>query len=157
MSLSSLTCLWLIHDDTGRDIATFLHLDRGKELVDHHSFFFYEGPRTHVHHSSFEVYDFDTQALGHDWLKEQGYEICWGVGRHVLGSQIFDYWCVLFVFPVRQAEITDPSYRFDSAKFIMEHYADGDVVNCDTPTARSKLGKEGLSTWGPDVPVDFLL
>ncbi|KAL5083549.1 hypothetical protein Trisim1_001361 [Trichoderma cf. simile WF8] len=127
----------LVHDETGRDVATFLHLDRGKEMVDHHSFFFYEGPKPHVHHSSFEVHDFDTQALGHDWLIEQGHEICWGVGRHVLGSQIFDYW-------------------YDSAKFIMEHYIDGDLVNSDTPVAKSKLGKDGLSVWGPDVPLDFL-
>ncbi|KKP06916.1 glyoxalase family protein [Trichoderma harzianum] len=128
---------YLVHDETGRDVATFLHLDRGKEMVDHHSFFFYEGPKPHVHHSSFEIHDLDTRALGHDWLIEQGHEICWGVGRHVLGSQIFDYW-------------------YDSAKFIMEHYIDGDLVNSDTPVAKSKLGKDGLSVWGPDVPLDFL-
>lgn len=69
-----------------------MHLDRGEDMVDHHCFFIYEGPKAHVHHTSFEVNDFDTQALGHDWLKERGYEICWGVGRHLLGSQIFDYW-----------------------------------------------------------------
>lgn len=50
------------------------------------------GPKFHVHHSSFEVHDFDAQALGHQWLKKEGYELAWGVGRHVLGSQIFDYW-----------------------------------------------------------------
>lgn len=37
----------------------------------------------------------DIQALGHQWLKNKGYELEWGVGRHVLGSQIFDYWYVL--------------------------------------------------------------
>lgn len=84
----------LIHDPTGRDITTFLHLDRGSELVDHHCFFFFEGPKSHVHHSSFETHDFDTQVLGHDWLRSKGYESCWGVGRHIMGSQIFDYWCV---------------------------------------------------------------
>lgn len=46
--------------------------------------------------------------------------------------------------------------RYDSAKFIMEHYIDGDLVNSDTPVAKSKLGKDGLSVWGPDVPPDFL-
>ena len=76
-------------------MTAFMHLDRGAELVDHHCFFFYAGPRHHVHHSSYEVFDFDTQVLGHDWLAKKGYENCWGVGRHVLGSQIFDYWYVL--------------------------------------------------------------
>ena len=84
----------LLYDPEGRDITTFMHLDRGHELVDHHCFFFFEGPKSHVHHSSFEVFDFDTQVLGHDWLIKKGYENCWGVGRHILGSQIFDYWYV---------------------------------------------------------------
>ena len=51
-----------------------------------------DGPPAHVHHSSYEVNDFDTQTLGHDWLREKGWTNCWGIGRHVLGSQIFDYW-----------------------------------------------------------------
>jgi hypothetical protein len=25
-------------------------------------------------------------------LLQKKYENCWGVGRHVMGSQIFDYW-----------------------------------------------------------------
>jgi len=77
---------------TGDEVMTFMHIDRGEELVDHHAFFFFEGPKFHVHHSSFEVFDFDVQMLGHTWLKDKGYENCWGVGRHVMGSQIFDYW-----------------------------------------------------------------
>lgn len=89
--------LQLVYDDTGRDITTFLHLDRGAEPVDHHCFFFFEGPKSHVHHSSFETVDFDTQVLGHDWLRDKGYENCWGVGRHIMGSQIFDYWCVILM------------------------------------------------------------
>lgn len=26
------------------------------------------------------------------WLAKKNYKSVWGVGRHVLGSQIFDYW-----------------------------------------------------------------
>lgn len=74
------------------DITVFFRLNRGDELVDHHCFFFFEGPKMHVHHSSFETHDFDAQVLGHDWLRGKGYTNCWGVGRHVMGSQIFDYW-----------------------------------------------------------------
>ena len=135
-------------------MATFIHLDRGKEKVDHHCFFFYEGSRPHVHHSSYEVYDFDTQALGHDWLKQKGYQSCWGVGRHVLGSQIFDYWQVVSLPYSVQSLMS--LFRFDPANFIMEHYVDGDTVNSDTPVAKSKLGEEGLFVWGPEVPSNFL-
>jgi len=59
------------------------------------SFFVAELPEdkpAHVHHCSFEVNDFDTQTLGHDWLRSKNWTNCWGIGRHVLGSQIFDYW-----------------------------------------------------------------
>lgn len=70
----------------------FYRLGRGKEEVDHHCFFFFGGPKYHVHHTSYETYDFDTQVLGHDWLRQKGYKSCWGVGRHIMGSQIFDYW-----------------------------------------------------------------
>ena len=34
----------LIHDSSGKDITAFLHLDRGMEQVDHHTFFFFQGP-----------------------------------------------------------------------------------------------------------------
>ncbi|RSM08509.1 hypothetical protein CDV31_008146 [Fusarium ambrosium] len=128
----------LVHDDNGRDITTFLHLGRGKELVDHHCFFFFEGPKSHVHHSSYETHDFDTQLLGHDWLRHKGYENCWGVGRHIMGSQIFDYW-------------------FDPSRFILEHYVDGDLVNEDNPTSHTKASPDSLHVWGPDLPAGFLL
>ncbi|KAK6079604.1 glyoxalase family protein [Seiridium cupressi] len=127
----------IVHDADGVDITAFFRLDRGSEQVDHHCFFFYQGPRFHVHHTSYETHDFDTQVLGHDWLREKGYKNCWGVGRHVLGSQIFDYW-------------------FDSASFIMEHYVDGDLADNSEPTHRSQASPDGLHVWGPDVPSDFL-
>lgn len=81
-----------------KNVAMFAHLDRGQDLVDHHTLFIAtltpesSIPHPHVHHCSFEVHDFDTQALGHQWLEEKGYKNVWGLGRHILGSQIFDYW-----------------------------------------------------------------
>jgi hypothetical protein len=55
-----------------------------------------------------------------------------GSTNNSAGSQVFDYW-------------NDPS------KFIIEHYADGDVVNEDTKvTPRSKAGN--MAVWGPPVP-----
>jgi hypothetical protein len=145
----------IIHDQ-GKDITSFMHLDRGEELVDHHCFFFYQGPKPHMHHTSYEVHDFDSQLLGHDWLNSKGYENCWGVGRHVLGSQIFDYW-------------------FDPSRNIIEHYVDGDLVNDKVETTRTQAGPGNLHVWGmftssplsrksilltlvagPEVPATFL-
>ncbi|KAI0456422.1 glyoxalase [Xylaria acuta] len=127
----------IVHDAENIDRTVFYRLNRGKEEVDHHVFFFAEGPSYKVHHSSYETHDFDTQVLGHDWLREKGHKNCWGVGRHVLGSQIFDYW-------------------FDPSDFIFEHYVDGDLVNADEPTHRSQAGPGSLHVWGPDVPSAFL-
>ncbi|KAF2808805.1 trihydroxytoluene oxygenase [Mytilinidion resinicola] len=123
-----------------RLVAMFAHIDRGQDLADHHTMFLTSlGPDTdpHVHHCSFEIHDFDTQALGHQWLAQKGYKSVWGVGRHILGSQIFDYW-------------------WDANGFMVEHYADGDLVNEETPLAYGPAGHEGLAVWGPEVPQAFL-
>lgn len=125
-------------DFSNMDVLTFMHLDLGDKYSDHHSLFMQRAPpevkRTFMHHTSFEVADFDTQLLGHDWLAKKGWKSIWGVGRHVLGSQIFDYWA-------------DPS------GFKIEHYADGDVVNTHTQIRRDVVGP--FSVWGPEVPKDF--
>ncbi|OQO07451.1 hypothetical protein B0A48_07148 [Cryoendolithus antarcticus] len=124
----------------GEDPVTcFFHVDRGLEYTDHHAFFFKPakpGDKPAVAHAAFEVHDFDVQQLGHQYLVEKKYELCWGVGRHVLGSQVFDYW-------------------FDTSGFIVEHYADGDLVNKDTPVAHVPAGPQSLSVWGPPVPSVF--
>jgi Glyoxalase/Bleomycin resistance protein/Dioxygenase superfamily len=120
------------------DVLIFLHLDLGKAYSDHHILFLQRAPpevkKTYIHHSSYEVADFDTQLIGHQWLAQKGWKSVWGVGRHILGSQIFDYW-------------QDPS------GFKIEHYADGDVVNADTPSRREVAGL--LSVWGPELPKNF--
>ncbi|PVH70660.1 Glyoxalase/Bleomycin resistance protein/Dihydroxybiphenyl dioxygenase [Cadophora sp. DSE1049] len=127
-------------DDEGTDILAFMRLDRGKEFVDHHVVFLARqerpGAGTYVHHTSYEIQDFDTQLLGHDWLLKKGYRSAWGVGRHILASQIFDYWK-------------------DTSGFKIEHYADGDVLNNTHKTGRGPAG--AMSIWGPELPKDFMI
>ena len=123
----------------GRPITCFFHVDRQKEFSDHHAFFFKPckpGQLPDVAHAAFEVHDFDVQQLGHNFLQSKGYKPCWGVGRHVLGSQVFDYW-------------------FDTSGFMVEHYADGDLVNEDTQVSTVQAGPMALSVWGPPVPSVF--
>lgn len=105
--------------------------------MDHHTFFFFEGPKFHVHHSSFETHDFDAQVLGHDWLRHRGYKNCWGVGRHIMGSQIFDYW-------------------FDPSGFIMEHYVDGDLLDDTSETQRTLASPDNLHVWGESCLLLFI-
>lgn len=122
---------------TTKDVAVFAHIDRGDTPVDHHTFFMSANPTSHVHHASFEVHDYDTQNLGHQWLAAKGYTSVWGVGRHILGSQIFDYW-------------------WDTTGNMIEHYADGDLVNKETPVGWGMAGDASLAVWGPEVPSWFL-
>ncbi|KAI9149639.1 Cupin-domain-containing oxidoreductase virC [Paramyrothecium foliicola] len=116
------------------DMAVFYDIDLGEKYRDHHAFFHfaffpgekYPGP----HHASFEVHDFDVQQQGHYHLLRQGYTQMWGLGRHKLGSQIFDYW-------------------YDPDGFTIEHYADGDVINQDNAPERHVVERmEEYTIWG---------
>ncbi|MCJ1477423.1 hypothetical protein MMC13_006094 [Lambiella insularis] len=121
--------------DENITFGQFFRLNLGEEYVDHHTLLITrEENGSHAHHSSFEVEDIDTQLLGHEWLKSKDYQLVWGVGRHIHGSQVFDYWR-------------------DCSDYVVEHYADGDLVNCNTPVSKGQMGKDG-AIWGPGVP-DF--
>ncbi|KAK3645636.1 hypothetical protein LTR56_009076 [Elasticomyces elasticus] len=47
-------------------------------------------------------------------------------------------------------------YWWDTTGNMIEHYADGDLVNKDTPVAWNNAGDESLAVWGPEVPKWFL-
>jgi len=125
--------------DGSRDnlVGAFLRFDRGEEWVDHHALAVFKGRGVHLHHASYEVQDFDAAVIGNAWLTRQGWSPMWGIGRHVLGSQIFDYW-------------RDPS------GFMVEHYTDGDLCQRDTPMGYHQARPEALYQWGPNVPPTFL-
>jgi catechol 2,3-dioxygenase-like lactoylglutathione lyase family enzyme len=72
-------------------LGQFLRLDQGDAPVDHHVVFLLKGQRG-LHHISYEVESVDDIFFGKDWLEAQGHDHVRGIGRHALGSQIFDYW-----------------------------------------------------------------
>ena len=78
--------------------------------VDHHTLFLLQGPGSGLQHAAFEVHDWDDLMLGHDALEGGGYSHHWGVGKHILGSQVFDYW-------------------HDPFGNTMEHFTDGDLFD----------------------------
>ena len=124
--------------DETRVIGTFLRCDRGAEFVDHHSLLVTQADAPDVHHSSFEMQDLDAVMGAHDYLVERGYRLDCGVGRHLLGSQIFDYW-------------RDP---FGNR---VEHYTDGDVVNnLHRPTKFAGTAEE-TTQWGARPPLEFFM
>ncbi|WP_206244189.1 VOC family protein [Novosphingobium terrae] len=120
-------------------IAAFIRLDRGALPTDHHSLNFatMPGRPPAFHHAAFEVADLDDLMVGHEHLKQAGHQQLWGVGRHILGSQVFDYW-------------RDPwGHR-------IEHWTDGDVFSAETPGGVHGLPVLLGQQWGPDAPADFV-
>ena len=117
-------------------IGSFNRTDRGEEYVDHHVFFCRYGPASGLNHVSFEVQDIDDLMLGHDHLRAGDYRHMWGVGRHFLGSQIFDYWC-------------DPWGR------VHEHWTDSDRLNVHGGEGLLSREQAYKSQWGPLAPKEF--
>ena len=119
-------------------IGSFNRCDRGDEYVDHHVFFCIHNDRAGLNHLSFEVADIDDVFTGHEYMKQVGkYEHMWGIGRHLLGSQIYDYWA-------------DPWGR------VHEHWSDTDRLNVKNGTNLISA-EEGLrSQWGEPPPQKFI-
>ena len=117
----------------GQPALGFFRLNRGAEPADHHTLALLGGPGVNLMHVSFETLDLDAVGQGNQHLQAKGWTHFWGVGRHILGSQVFDYWK-------------------DPVGDEWEHYADGDVMNTDYPTGYSPLTRGGLWAWGDDLP-----
>jgi hypothetical protein len=122
--------------DDGKPALVFMRCDRGDDPADHHTVVVTQNVTDTYSHSAFEVIDFDDVAMGQQYLQSKGWRHAWGVGRHILGSQIFDYW-------------RDP--YGDK----VEHFSDGDVFTAAVETGYSALDVAGLYQWGPPVPKDF--
>lgn len=116
---------------------SFIRCDRGAAPADHHTLALALGPRNRYVHSAFQVSDLDAMAAGGEYLRRRGYDRSWGIGRHIQGSQIFDYW-------------RDPD------GFLVEHFTDGDVFDASLEPGWAAFTASGLAQWGPPVTKDFL-
>ncbi len=112
-------------------LGAFFRCNRGERYVDHHTLFLVGTGSPDFNHAAFEVADWDSLMLGHDRLLKQGYEHRWGVGKHLLGSQVFDYW-------------KDPE------GFTLEHFTDGDLFNESFGSHKAPVEQLLGSHWGPD-------
>ncbi|MEU9573416.1 VOC family protein [Streptomyces massasporeus] len=118
-------------------VMAFIRCDLGSVPADHHTLAMHLGPGTGYVHSAYQVTDLDSIAAGGEYLKERGYQRSWGIGRHIQGSQLFDYW-------------RDPDH------FMLEHFADGDLFSCDIEPGWAAFSTSGLAQWGPPATRDFL-
>lgn len=118
-------------------VMSFIRCDRGQTATDHHTLALALGPSNRYVHSAYQVCDLDALAAGGQYLGQHGYQRSWGIGRHIQGSQIFDYW-------------RDPD------GFLVEHFTDGDMFDCTVETGWAPFTASGLYQWGPPVSQDFL-
>jgi catechol 2,3-dioxygenase-like lactoylglutathione lyase family enzyme len=92
----------------GVTIGAFMRCNRGDLPTDHHTLLLFEGKTAAFGHVAFEVENVDDLMRGHAHLRKAGRNHAWGIGRHLLGSAIADYW-------------TDPWGHG------IEHWTDGDL------------------------------
>jgi catechol 2,3-dioxygenase-like lactoylglutathione lyase family enzyme len=115
-------------------LGAFLRCDRGDTPTDHHTLFIIQHPEgPGFIHAAFEVADLDDLMAGHDRLKSAGSTPEWGVGRHLLGSQVFDYW-------------RDPWGH------TLEHWTDGDLLIAADGSKTASLQNIMDVQWGPPFP-----
>lgn len=115
----------------GVAVGAFLRCDRGDTPTDHHTLFLVQSPNApRFNHAAFEVVDHDDLMCGHTHLKQAKRTPSWGVGRHILGSQVFDYWV-------------------DPWGHELEHWTDGDLFNVADGSRTATLQDLLAVQWGP--------
>ena len=114
----------------------FIRCDLGSVPADHHTLAMALMPQTGYLHSAYQVADIDEVAASGEYLRERGYRHAWGLGRHIQGSQIFDYW-------------RDPD------RLMFEHYTDGDVFDATAEPGWAPMSVSGLAQWGPKATAEF--
>ena len=119
----------------GVPLGAFMRCNRGDKPADHHTLFLAQLPgQLGLLHAAFEVANFDDLMLGHQHLKAKKREAAWGVGRHILGSQVFDYW-------------KDP---FGNE---LEHWTDGDLFTAADPPQKMPMNALLDVQWGSPHPM----
>lgn len=117
-------------------VAAFLRMNRGSEFVDHHTIALFPGKLGGPQHLSFEVQDFEAQCIAHDHMARRGWNPVWGMGRHALGSHVFDCW-------------------WEPNELRFETFSDTDLHDAAKPGELHPAGPE-LTRWGPDMPMEYI-
>eukprot|EP00941_MAST-03F_sp_MAST-3F-sp1_P003380 g3380.t1 len=124
-------------------LGTFLRTDLGDEPSDHHTFFMLAIPADEpgeLDHCAFEVRDYDDVAEGHRYLAMKAalgrkYSFGVGVGRHMLGGQIYDYWR-------------------EPVQHMWEHACDSDRMTSSYPTGYNIPSSTGFGSIGEVVTTE---
>lgn len=129
----------LIHvGDEKVKVGGFYRVNRGDEFVDHHVVGMFGLPgKQGLHHLSLEVPNSEAQFMAHRWLAQRQRNEVWGVGRHPLGSHVFDVW-------------KDPN------GFRYETFSDTDLLNASAPAGLHAIQQMEMDLWSDrDVQIYF--
>src|SRR5579864_2633644 len=113
-------------DTLGLIVSDFLYLDGQRD----------RGPAMAFIRCDLGSVPSDHHTLAMALMPQTGYLHAWGLGRHIQGSQIFDYW-------------RDPD------KTMFEHYTDGDMFDCTMEPGWAPMSASGLAQWGPKATAEF--
>ena len=95
-----------------RSLLTFIRCN-----ADHHSIAFHPGADSTLHHIAFEMADIDAVMRGAGRMREHGYPLEWGIGRHGPGNNVFAYFVGPEDFVIEytaEVEQVGPGYRVRS-------------------------------------------
>lgn len=130
--------------DVDSVVGAFMRFDRGEICTDHHSIFLIHNDGTgpigngrgrQFFHAAFEVANIDDLFVGNTHLKNlrdlgAPYHHARGIGRHINGSQVYDYW-------------------HDPFGHQLEHWTDGDQFRLSDGSNRADVKQLFASQWGP--------
>jgi catechol 2,3-dioxygenase-like lactoylglutathione lyase family enzyme len=131
----------LIAPDESGSIGAFMRCNQGDKPVDHHTLNNVQimgAPKAAFGHAGYEVTDsIDDLMAGHYHMRTvDKYYHEWGIGRHLLGSQMYDYW-------------RDPS------GFTHEHWTDGDLLDASIEATDTAARDLIMAQYGPEAPASF--
>ncbi|MCA9557808.1 MAG: VOC family protein, partial [Myxococcales bacterium] len=121
----------------GTPALVFLRCDLGPTPAEHHTVVIARSVEDGMNHAAFAVDDLDAVAMGQTVMRAAGWRHAWGVGRHLMGSQIFDYW-------------------YDPWGALVEHYADSDRFDAAQPAGVIQMTRASIAQWGPPMPERFV-
>lgn len=105
---------------------------------DHHLIAFAKSEGVGLHHTSWDVANINEIGVGAEHMRNCGYVYHWGLGRHVLGSNYFNY--------IR-----------DNIGFWWEYNVEIDYVPAGvTWNSGDYPAEDSLYLWGPELPEDFI-
>lgn len=121
--------------DYSGEIIAFTH---GAHTSDHHLLAFAKSHGPGLHHTSWTVDYLDDVGLGMEQMRAAGYDMGWGVGRHVIGSNYFYY-------------ARDPWGSFSEFSY------DIDFIDSKTDwPATDYPGEDSMNLWGAPLPDYFI-